>query len=266
MDNTSGLKRRLILSIFTLSITFSLTIFTTFSWFVVSHSSTASNIAIEVANNGLVKNVTIHSFNESSLNTRTYGKDAVVTYTVDKSTGLITTTDEVASLGKYDSLTSQTIFSCLYVITFDTEVLKERTSSISIVPSTTTSEDNSLLNTKIQTSDNPMSSIITFSYPSNVTKDSSGNYQIDFSSITSEQFLTVSSSSETTYVQTLNGISIDPSSITSTEENYYVYMTVSYLINNIEYIYSLNLGSTVLDNIGDDTSITYKQDWKIKIL
>ena len=111
-----------------------------------------------------------------------------------------------------------------------------------------------------------MSSIITFSYPTSITKDTSENYLVDFSSLASEQFLTITSSSKTTYTQTLNGISIDPSKITSNEEDYYVYMTVSYLINNIEYIYSSNLGSEVLDNVGTDASITYKQDWKIKIL
>ena len=265
MGNTSGLKRQLILSIFILTLTFSLTIFTTFAWFLVSSSNNVNNIVMEVANNGLVKGITIHSFKELSSTTRIYNKDAVVTYNVDKSSGAITTTDDVASLGKYDSLASTTIFSCLYVITLDTGILKSRSSSISIVPSTTTDEANSLLKTKIKASDNPMSSIITFSYPTSITKDTSENYLVDFSSLASEQFLTITSS-KTTYTQTLNGISIDPSKITSNEEDYYVYMTVSYLINNIEYIYSSNLGSEVLDNVGTDASITYKQDWKIKIL
>ena len=266
MGNTSGLKRQLILSIFILTLTFSLTIFTTFAWFLVSSSNNVNNIVMEVANNGLVKGITIHSFKELSSTTRIYNKDAVVTYNVDKSSGAITTTDDVASLGKYDSLASTTIFSCLYVITLDTGILKSRSSSISIVPSTTTDEENSLLKTKIKASDNPMSSIITFSYPTSITKDTSENYLVDFSSLASEQFLTITSSSKTTYTQTLNGISIDPGKITSNEEDYYVYMTVSYLINNIEYIYSSNLGSEVLDNVGTDASITYKQDWKIKIL
>lgn len=244
----------------------SMTIFTlaavfvaTTAWFTAARKVNADGDGFDVVSyDGLVKQITAHKLNSVSDGTRTYDKTAALTYTVDAKTGSVTMTGDTASLGIYDSLQSETVFSFLYVITFDANVAKTKSSNINVVPSTTTDEENSLLKKKIATTDNPMSSIISFSYDKSDSSDY--GYSIDFANKDHEEFLDISTSS---YKQTLTGMSITPTSITSNDE-YYGFVYVSYEISNIEYIYNLNLGSEVLNSIST-SNITYIQDWKITI-
>ncbi len=232
----------------------------TTAWFTVSRKVDANGDAFEVtAYDGLVKKITAHKLSSSENGNRTYSEDAILTYMVDSKTGSVTRTGETTSMGLYDSLQSNRVFSFLYVITFDANVAKNRENSIRIVPSTSTTEKNSLLNKNIESTDNPMSSILTFSYGESTEKSS--GFSMTFDDETEhEEFLTTAPS----YRQTLSGMSIDPSSIQN-EDEYYAFVYVSYEISNIEYIYALNLGSDVLNGIGSTNYITYRQDWKISI-
>lgn len=233
----------------------------TTAWFTVSRKVDANGDAFEVVSyDGLVKTITAHTLASSSdEGTRTYSQDAALTYTVDSKTGSVTRNGDTTSLGLYDSLQSNRVFSMLYVITFDANVAKNRENPIRVFPSTTTTESLSLLNKKIENAENPMSSILTFSY--GASSDMSTGFSMTFDDQTEhEEFLTTAPS----YKQTLSGMCIDPSSIQS-EDEYYGFVYVSYEISNIEYIYALNLGSEVLDGLGSANCITYKQDWKITI-
>ncbi len=238
------------------------------AWFTASRKADSNGDGFEVtAYDGLVKKITAHPFLKTDENKgRIYDETASLTYTVDQKTGSVSLDDTTEkSLGIYDSLEQQTTFSLLYVITLDASVAKTRESSIRIVPSTATSEEESLLKTDLKKKDNPMSSIITFTYDSN--QDISDGYTL--SSIDShEEFLSPNSSSP--YKKALDGLSLSPDAITgNTENEYYCFIYLSYEISNIEYIYSRNLGNSVLDEIDtsslDNGSITYKQDWILSI-
>lgn len=232
-----------------------------FAWFTVARNVDTNGSGFEVtAYDGLVKEITGHSLvSVSDDGTRKYNETPSITYSVDEKTGSITMTGDKESLGVYDSLQSTTVFSFLYVITFDANIAKSKSSNISIIPSTSTLEKDSLLKSDIKSTDNPMSSILTFSYGfSSATSD---GYSSVFSSTREhEEFLDISTPS---YKQTLTGTKIDPTNITSSDE-YYGFVYVSYQISNIEYIYNLNLGSEVLNSV-TTSNITYKQDWKISI-
>lgn len=231
----------------------------TTAWFTASRNVDGKGDGFEVVSyDGLVKSITGHELESTLGNTRTYKETPTLTYSIDSKTGSVIMTGDKTSLGKYDAVLSQSVFSFLYVITFDAKVAKTKSSNINIIPSTTTSEENSLQYQDIKSSDNPMSSIVTFSYGTSETKND--GYSADFSNISHEEFLEVSPFS---YKMTLSGTSIESSNITSDDE-YYGFVYVSYETSNIEHIYSLNLGSEVLNSIST-TSITYKQDWKISI-
>ncbi len=232
----------------------------TTAWFTVSRKIDANGDAFEVVSyDGLVKKITAHSLSSSENGIRTYSEEAILTYAVDSKTGSVTRTGETTSMGLYDFLKPNRVFSFLYVITFDANVAKNRESDIQVVPSTSTTEENSLLKKKITRTDNPMSSILTFSYGKSSDKSSGFSMAFD-DEIEHEEFLTTAPS----YKQTLNGMSISPSSIQS-EDEYYGFVYVSYEISNIEYIYAKNLGSEVLNEVGSTNYIAYKQDWKISI-
>ncbi len=243
------------MSIFSLAAVF----IATAAWFTATRKIDSNGDGFEVVSyDGLVKSITGHELVSTFGNTRTYNNTPTLTHSIDSKTGSVSMTGDKTSLGKYDAVLSQSVFSFLYVITFDAKVAKTKSSSINIIPSTTTSEENSLQYQDIKSSDNPMSSIVTFSYGTSATKND--GYSADFSNINHEEFLDVSPFS---YKMTLSGIRIESSNITSDDE-YYGFVYVSYETSNIEHIYSLNLGSEVL-NSTTTTSITYKQDWKISI-
>ena len=231
----------------------------TAAWFTASRKVDSNGDGFEVVSyDGLVKSITGHELDSISGNTRTYKETPTLTYSVDSKTGSVTMTGDKTSLGVYDTVQSQSVFSFLYVITFDAKVAKTKSSNINIIPSTTTTQENSLLNQSIASSDNPMSSIVSFSYGTSTTM--TDGYSIDFTNKDHEEFLEISPVS---YNTTLSGASIESSNITSDDE-YYGFVYISYVTSNIEYIYSLNLGSEVL-NLIKTSSIKYKQDWKISI-
>jgi hypothetical protein len=262
MKKNSNSKLKIIAATTSMSIFSLASVFVAcFAWFTAARNVAANGSGFEVVSyDGLVKGITGHSLvSVSNDGTRTYNETPSITYSVDEKTGSITMTGDKESLGVYDSLQSTTVFSFLYVITFDANIAKSKSSNISIIPSTSTLEKDSLLKSDIKSSDNPMSSILTFSYGSSST--TSDGYSSMFSSTREhEEFLDISTPS---YKQTLSGTKIDPSSITSSDE-YYGFVYVSYQISNIEYIYNLNLGSEVLNSV-TTSNITYKQDWKISI-
>lgn len=253
------------MSIFSLAAVF----IATAAWFTVSRKVDSNGDGFEVtAYEGLIKSVSAHMFksldkdkNYVFYDTEDESKDGVevIEYDVNQKTGQITKKTETSSsisFGVYDTLMPQDAYAVLFLIELDTGVAKNK-NSVTIKPSTTTTEEKSLIYTNnFNTSNNPMSSIVDFFYSSNaVSKTSACTITPNDSK---QKFLTFNSLNDTVYSQTLDGMTY-----TSFEDTCYLQIVCEYNITNIDNIYSLNIGNNALSLSEND--ISYIQDWKITI-
>lgn len=258
------------MSIFSLAAVFVSTI----AWFTANRKVDSNGDGFLVTSyDGLVKGVTAHKLlliNEEGEYTFNYSSPDI-TYTVS-SNGKISTNDSIKSIGKYDSMYNDIHFAVLFVITLDSSIASNRNESVRIVPSTTTSYNDSLFgDAKLKVSDNPMSSILQFSYSSSydlntvddTDKDGNTYKKISFSTPTDLQNFISPDGTSDTYKTTLDGYSISKDTFIDTTKDYYAYVILEYSIENIEYIYNLNLSSDVLTKA--QSTVEYKQDWKISI-
>lgn len=258
------------MSIFSLAAVFVSTI----AWFTANRKVDSNGDGFIVTSyDGLVKGVTAHkllSITEEGKYIFNYSSPDI-TYTVS-SNGKISTTDSITSIGKYDSMYNDIHFAVLFVITLDASIASNRNESVRIVPSTTTPYTDSLFgDAKLKVSGNPMSSILQFSYSSSydlntvgAIDDKGNTYEkMSFSTPTALQNFISPGGTSDTYKTVLNGYSIAKDIFTDTTKDYYAYVILEYSIENIEYIYNLNLSSDVLTKV--QSTVEYKQDWKISI-
>lgn len=237
----------------------------TFAWFTVARNVDTNGSGFEVVSyDGLIKSASAHMFKELDSDGNYVFYDSsedsskVIDYTVNEKTGQITSSNSATiSFGTYDTLMPQDAYAVMFLIEVDSNIANSRSNGIKVTPSTTTTEAENLANKEnFKQEDNPMSSIVDFFYGSNasstmtVTKPDSR-----------QQFLTFTSTTETSYKQTLDG-----NSYTAFDgDSYFLQIVCEYNISNIESIYTINEDNEILSISEDNTDISYKQDWKITI-
>ena len=63
----------------------------------------------------------------------------------------------------------------------------------------------------------------------------------------------------------VKGKNYPSASFSSLNGDCYLGCIVEYSKDNLEYLYSLNIGNSVIDSAELDSSITFKQDWGIRV-
>ncbi len=247
------------ISIFTLIVVFS----ATSAWFAsIRTTSTDGTGFITTKEPSVIESLEIHpeiKDSENNITNYSYQETATSTYNPQTKTWSGDTTNEKFQLGTYSSLSP--IHSTLLLLK-----IKEGSSSCKFKITTTTDYTSSLVGIdttnkptkEIATSGNPFSSILRFSYFEYDSKPS-----FDFTSTTLDSkkaFYTIPSTGfikEDNYQKELTFTDENVKSTTT-----YIAIIMEYYDEGIQYIYSLNLGASALEN---DANITYSADWKIEL-
>ncbi len=230
----------------------------TFSWFGLNKQVSATGLAIKAKGyDGLVKKITAHEFFSKDGDIYTFSSEAAVTYTIDSSTGSITSSNSKQfSFGVYDTLSPKDAYAVMFLFELDSSVAKSK-GSVNILASTSTALEQSLAKTVLKESGNPMSSIVEFFS----AQSSNVSYKIDTSSINKGRFLNLDSISKPVYEASLN-----QGSYSSFEGGTsYLQVVCEYSVENIEKIYSLNISNEIFNTMSEDKNITYSQDWTVTL-
>lgn len=244
----------------------------TMSWFSAMRQSKAAGDGFEVVGyDGLVEKVQIFETTKTINGTDiTYNpiEGKSIEADVDSSGVLqFQTESDTLSLGVYDQMTNDTQSSyesgLLYRIYFNMGIYQNR-EDVNIQVSTSTSLQESMLyetlenghrvaKNPIQNDNNKLSSIIGFRTDKGFStfgtlSTSDGNTMLDTNSY-----------------KTTIGLWNKTSNNKPTEEQNYVDIICDYQSDFVELLYSLNLGNSVIQNIGLKQYIDFTKDWTISI-
>ena len=244
-------------SIFSLIAVFS----ATSAWFAsIRKVDTNGGGFISTAEPSVIDSLEIHpEGKDDNGNTTSYSYQdtATSTYTASSKTwsGV---TDDKFQLGTYSSLSPN--HSTLLLIK-----LKDNASNASLKLTTTKAFTDSLVGidtnnkptTEIASKGNPLSSILRFSYFEYEDKPTSFDYTS--TTLTKKGFYELPTTGFVTEDKYTKSISFSDSIASTTQ---YIVIIMEYYDEGIQYIYSMNLGSTVLE---DESDIKYTCDWKIEL-
>lgn len=210
---------------------------------------------------GLVKGISLYSQDKSKDASSPYVfKNLVKEYKVTDGKCVIAQGyDDVFSMEKYDGLFESKSICVLILFTLDSKVAQEKANGVTLKPYTW--EENVV--TKLKKTDNQMSAIVQFSYSdvlSDVSLDLSGQV------IDPEAFYYQDENKNHVFSKDhVKGKNYPSVSFSSLNGDCYLGCIVEYSKDNLEYLYSLNIGNSVIDSAELDASITFKQDWGIRI-
>lgn len=218
----------------------------TFAWFTANRNANAdgSGFVTSIEPSKIAK---VEIFKETSATHYKYESTASAIYENGS-----WNTAELLDLGTYSSL--DRVHTSLIVISLTEEenysyTLKTSTSySSSLV-----SVSNNVPTTKLQASDNPLSSIIRFS---DVSYSESLDYSSSQPSDTNKKSFV--NESGTSFPENSYSTSLDVSSSTSSNK---IAIIVEYFPEALQYIYSINLGNDVMNN----ETLSFKCDWSIEV-
>ncbi len=209
---------------------------------------------------GLVKKITAHEFSSLSDGVYTFSSTPAVTYTIDSSSGAITSSSsETFSFGVYDTLNPQAAYAVMFLFELDATVAKSK-GSVSLNATTTTSLDNSLAKKTLDESNNPMSSIVDFFSSSSTSNKAT--YTITAPTNGGQRFLDLTDLNSPSYTQTLNQGTY---ATFEGDTSVYIQVVCEYNIENIEKIYNLNISNSIFNSMTEEQNISYSQDWTVAL-
>lgn len=243
----------------------------TAAWFTAARAvNNAADGFDVVCNSEIVEEIEIHELAETSNDTEDnpylYNYSYVGKYTFDyPKTNKLTyhkNTADTAGIGKYSLFEREKTLLMLYK--FRTDIKDEIFNKLVFIANNKTNKEDSILEydstagkpkKELAQNNNQLSSIIQFSVLPLTTLPSS-NINIDYSTyktyITSNEksFATINASSDDALTDYKDSLTL----FSSTDGTKYagLALILSYNSDALEYLFNINLGNDVLDNVGDD--------------